>query len=64
MTATAAPTTRAQLGYAPVSTGHHSLDPQLDALTAAGVDPKRVYRDKLSGASTRERGPGLASLLD
>jgi DNA invertase Pin-like site-specific DNA recombinase len=28
------------------------------------VDPKRVYRDKLSGASTREQRPGLASLLD
>jgi len=28
------------------------------------VNPKRVYRDKLSGASTREQRPGLASLLD
>jgi DNA invertase Pin-like site-specific DNA recombinase len=64
MPATAAPTTGAQLGYARVSTGHQSLDQQLDALTAAGVDPKRVYRDKLSGASTREQRPGLASLLD
>jgi DNA invertase Pin-like site-specific DNA recombinase len=40
------------------------LDQQLDALTAAGVNPKRVYSDKLSGASTREQRPGLASLLD
>ena len=64
MPATATPTTGAQLGYARVSTGHQSLDQQLDALTAAGVDPKRVYRDKLSGASTREQRPGLASLLD
>jgi DNA invertase Pin-like site-specific DNA recombinase len=64
MPPTAAPTTGAQLGYARVSTGHQSLDQQLDALTAAGVDPKRVYRDKLSGASTREQRPGLASLLD
>ena len=64
MTPTATRTTGAQLGYARVSTGHQSLDQQLDALTAAGVDPKRVYRDKLSGASTREQRPGLASLLD
>jgi len=64
MPATAAPTTGAQLGYARVSTGHQSLDQQLDALTAAGVDPKRVYSDKLSGTSTREQRPGLAALLD
>jgi DNA invertase Pin-like site-specific DNA recombinase len=63
MTATAA-ATGVQLGYAKVSTGHQSLDQQLDALTAAGVDPKRVYRDKLSGTSTREQRPGLAALLD
>jgi DNA invertase Pin-like site-specific DNA recombinase len=56
--------TGVQIGYARVSTGHHSLDQQLDALTAAGVDPKRVYSDKLSGTSTREQRPGLAALLD
>jgi DNA invertase Pin-like site-specific DNA recombinase len=64
MTPTAAPTTGAQIGYARVSTGHQSLDQQLDALTAAGVDPDRIYRDKLSGTSTREQRPGLAALLD
>jgi len=63
MPATTAPTTGAQLGYARVSTDHQSLDQQLDALAAAGVDPKRVYSDKLSGASTREQRPGLAALL-
>ena len=56
--------TGAALGYARVCTGHQSLDQQLDALTAAGVDPKRVYSDKLSGTSTRERRAGLAALLD
>jgi DNA invertase Pin-like site-specific DNA recombinase len=56
--------TGAQLGYARVSTGHQSLDQQLDALHAAGVDPERIYRDKLSGTSTREQRPGLAALLD
>ena len=64
MPATATATKGTQLGYARVSTGHQSLDQQLDALTAAGVNPKRVYRDKLSGASTREQRPGLAALLD
>jgi len=64
MPATAAPTKGTQLGYARVSTGHQSLDQQLDALTAAGVEPKRVYRDKLSGTSTREQRSGLAALLD
>jgi DNA invertase Pin-like site-specific DNA recombinase len=64
MPAAAARSTGAQLGYARVSTGHQSLDQQLDALTAAGVDPKRVYSDKLSGVSTREQRPGLAALLD
>src|SRR6202048_2043062 len=53
-----------QLGYSRVSTAHQSLDQQLDALTAAGVDPKRVYTDQLSGTSTREQRPGLAALLD
>jgi DNA invertase Pin-like site-specific DNA recombinase len=64
MPATATSTTGAQLGYARDSTGHQSLDQQLDALTAAGVNPKRVYSDKLSGVSTREQRPGLATLLD
>lgn len=52
------------LGYARVSTGHQSLDQQVDALVAAGVDEARVYSDKLSGVSTREQRPGLAALLD
>jgi DNA invertase Pin-like site-specific DNA recombinase len=64
MNATAATATSVQLGYARVSTGHQSLDQQLDALAAAGVDSKRFYTDKLSGTSTREQRPGLAALLD
>ena len=63
-TATASTATGAQLGYARVSTEHQSLDQQLDALTAAGVDADRVYTDKLSGASARAQRPGLAALLD
>jgi DNA invertase Pin-like site-specific DNA recombinase len=62
--AASATATVSQLGYARVSTGHQSLDQQVDALTAAGVDRVRVYSDKLSGSSAREQRPGLASLLD
>src|ERR1700682_6385456 len=64
MALTAAPSaTGTQLGYARVSTEHQSLDQQVDALAAAGVDSNRVYRDKLSGMSTREQRPGLAKVL-
>src|SRR5271163_2817393 len=63
-TNTAPIATRTQLGYARVSTGHQSLDQQVDALTAAGVDAARIYNDKLSGTSTREQRPGLVALLD
>jgi DNA invertase Pin-like site-specific DNA recombinase len=61
---TAPAATGTQLGYARVSTGHQSLDQQMDALTAAGVDSARVYTDKLSGTSTPQQRPGLAALLD
>lgn len=61
---TAPAATGTVLGYARVSTGHQSLDQQVDALTAAGVNDARIYSDKLSGTSTREQRPGLAALLD
>ena len=65
MTLTAAPAVNGTiLGYARVSTGHQSLDQQADALIAAGVDPTRIYNDKLSDTTTREQRPGLASLVD
>ena len=54
---TAPAVTGTQLGYARVSTAHQSLDQQMDALTAAGVDATRVYTDKLSGTSTRQQRP-------
>jgi DNA invertase Pin-like site-specific DNA recombinase len=61
---TAPAATGTQLGYARVSTGHQSLDQQVDALAVAGVDTARMYSDKLSGTSAREQRPGLAALLD
>src|SRR4051812_9995655 len=63
MAPSATTTTSTQLGYARVSTEHQSLDQQTDALAAAGVESDRVYRDKLSGTSTRQQRPGLAALL-
>ncbi|MCA2357763.1 recombinase family protein [Mycobacterium intracellulare] len=64
-TATAPTATTGQLlGYARVSTGHQSLDAQVDALKTAGVNAARVYTDKLTGTSTKEQRPGLAGLLD
>ncbi|WP_094361608.1 recombinase family protein [Mycobacterium marinum] len=61
---TAPATSGTLLGYARVSTGHQSLDQQLDALSAEGVATERIYQDKLSGMSTRDQRPGLAALLD
>ncbi|UNB50129.1 recombinase family protein [Mycolicibacterium sp. YH-1] len=63
-TATAPAANGTLLGYCRVSTGHQSLDAQADALTAAGVEPNRIYSDKLTGMSTREQRPGLSRLLD
>ncbi len=53
----------ATLGYARVSTTGQDLDAQLATLTAAGVDAKRVFTDKLSGSAKTTR-PGLAAMLD
>ena len=51
------------LGYARVSTIGQNLDAQVAALSAAGVDPGRVFTDKLSGSAKTAR-PGLAAMLD
>jgi len=49
------------LGYARVSTQRQVLDQQLDALTGAGVDPERIWTEKMSGK--RDDRPELAALL-
>ena len=51
------------IGYARVSTTGQDLDAQRAALIAAGVDPARVFTDKLSG-SVKTARPGLAAMLD
>lgn len=61
---TTAPVKGQLIGYARVSMQAQSLDAQTDALVGVGVDPVRVYSDKLTGTSTREQRPGLAALLD
>ncbi len=45
------------IGYQRVSTDDQHLHLQRDALVKAGVDPSRIYEDKLSGAKTNR--PGL-----
>jgi hypothetical protein len=50
------------IGYDRVSTDAQDLTAQHNALTALGVDPKRVYVDQCRSGSNRDR-PGLARAL-
>lgn len=50
------------LGYATASTVGQNLEGQLAALNAAGVDPRRVFTDKLSDSVDRARA-GLHAML-
>jgi DNA invertase Pin-like site-specific DNA recombinase len=50
------------LGYATAVGGTGDLDEQLAELTAAGVDPKRIFTDKTAGPSDKMRA-GLLALL-
>lgn len=56
-----APSTGLWFGYARVSKadGSQSLDLQVDALRAAGIDQTRIFTDRMSGA--KEARPGLAA---
>jgi len=51
------------IGYARVSKqdGSQTLDPQRDALLAAGIEPSRIYEDLASGR--RDDRPGLNACL-
>src|SRR5262244_2937609 len=49
------------IGYARVSTNEQNLDLQRDALRKAGVAPKHIYTDKITG--TKEERPGLTDAL-
>jgi DNA invertase Pin-like site-specific DNA recombinase len=50
------------LGYATASTVEQNLEGQLATLNAAGVDPRRVFTDKLSDSADRVRA-GLHAML-
>jgi DNA invertase Pin-like site-specific DNA recombinase len=50
------------LGYATASTAGQNLEGQLAALNAAGVDPRRVFTDKLTDSAERVRA-GLHAML-
>jgi DNA invertase Pin-like site-specific DNA recombinase len=50
------------LGYATASTVEQNLEGQLAALKAAGVDPRRVFTDRLSDSAERVR-TGLHAML-
>jgi DNA invertase Pin-like site-specific DNA recombinase len=52
----------ATLGYATASTNGQTLDGQLAELTAAGVDPRRVFTDRMSDSADRVRA-GLHAML-
>src|SRR5919109_2755349 len=49
------------IGYARVSTNEQNLDLQRDALQKAGVSPKHLYTDKITG--TKPERPGLEAAL-
>jgi len=52
----------AELAYARVSSEKQSLERQIHALTAAGIEWERIYVDKKSGATTDR--PGLRKLFE
>jgi len=51
-----------ELGYARESTAKQDLERQIDALTAVGIAPERIYLDNKFGAAVDR--PGLRAVLD
>ncbi len=49
------------IGYARVSTNEQNLDLQRDALRSAGVSPKNIFTDRITG--TKAERPGLEAAL-
>lgn len=53
-----------KLGYARISTSDQDASMQVEALISAGVDPKRIFTDELSGAKEAKERPGMKALMD
>lgn len=53
-----------KLGYARVSTSEQDLRMQRDALIAAGVDPRDIWEEKISGASLTKRAQFQGMMKD
>ncbi|MHA7289534.1 recombinase family protein [Arthrobacter sp. MDT3-24] len=53
-----------KLGYARISTTDQDASMQVEALISAGVDPKRIFTDELSGSREAKEGPGMKALMD
>jgi len=52
---------RVELGYARLSTAKQDLERQIEALTAVGITPERIYLDNKAGATVDR--PGLRAVL-
>ena len=52
------------LGYTRISTKSQDPQLQLDALTAAGVEPRDVFSDVTSGSKNGIERPGMQRLID
>ncbi len=52
-----------KVGYARVSTEGQNLDRQIDLLVDAGVDPRNIYQDKVSGKKQRNELDRMISEL-
>lgn len=53
-----------KLGYARISTSDQDASMQIEAFISAGVDPKRIFTDELSGAREAKERPGMKALMD
>jgi DNA invertase Pin-like site-specific DNA recombinase len=53
-----------KLGYPGISTTDQDASMQIEALINAGVDPKRIFTDELSGSREAKERPGMKALMN